>query len=143
MAVPVGCWPNANAANSSRPRAFFSFFPGLIFYFFPLEERKKGGPMRPHAPGFPAGAPATTTSFDFLTTNLAFVVGPKTAGREVPCAEEFPRSSGSKGKCSDHQALTKHLTNNSPCCSDSIDGSYLLGLVALSHGIIPVGLHRW
>ena len=31
MAVPVGCWPNANAANSSRPRAFFSFFSGLFF----------------------------------------------------------------------------------------------------------------
>jgi hypothetical protein len=27
----VGCWPNANAANSSRPRAFFlSLFPGYF-----------------------------------------------------------------------------------------------------------------
>jgi hypothetical protein len=35
-----------------------------------------------------------------------------------------------------HQAVTKHLTNNSPCCSDSSSGSYLLGLGARS--CVPV-----
>ena len=57
-------------------------------------------------------------------------------------ASGFPRSSGSKGKYSDHQGVTKHLTNNSPFCSDSTNGSYLLGLGVLSHAIIPVGLRR-
>jgi hypothetical protein len=46
------------------------------------------------------------------------------------------------GKYSDHQAVTKHLTYNSPCCSDSSNGSYLRNFGVLSHGIIPVGLHR-
>jgi hypothetical protein len=34
MAVPaVGCWPNANAANSSRPRAFFFFLCSRVIYW--------------------------------------------------------------------------------------------------------------
>jgi hypothetical protein len=51
MAVPVGCWPNANAANSSRPCAFFSFFSGLFFGRAPCEAPCEApcGPMRPHA----------------------------------------------------------------------------------------------
>jgi hypothetical protein len=34
MAVPaVGCWPNANAANSSRPRAFFFFLCSRVIFW--------------------------------------------------------------------------------------------------------------
>jgi hypothetical protein len=52
MAVPVGCWPNANAANSSRRRA-----PGLFFGLFferapcpmphPSSMRPNAAPIRP------------------------------------------------------------------------------------------------
>jgi hypothetical protein len=80
MAVPVGCWPNANAANISRPRAFFFLSsPGRFFVLDGAPHASHHaarcgpvrpgaapfGPMRPHAPcnpmhrgpGFPAGAP--------------------------------------------------------------------------------------
>jgi hypothetical protein len=78
MAVPaVGCWPNANAANSSRPRAFFFSFPGYFFgrapYQAPCDPMRPHascdpmrphaapcGPMRPHASGFSAGAPGSS-----------------------------------------------------------------------------------
>jgi hypothetical protein len=57
-----------------------------------------------------------------------------------PLASGFPRSSGPRGKAySAHQAVTKYLTNNSPCCSDSSNCSNLLSFGALSHAIIPVG----
>jgi hypothetical protein len=52
MAVPVGCWPNANAANSSRPRAFFFFLPraNVLFCFvFWTGPMHVPGPMRSHA----------------------------------------------------------------------------------------------
>jgi hypothetical protein len=48
MAVPVGCWPNANAADISRPAPFLSFFPRL-FFFGRAPCQAPCGPMRPHA----------------------------------------------------------------------------------------------
>jgi hypothetical protein len=90
---------------------------------------------RSRATGFKAISPGCIKSFAHGTSRPA-VFGPTTN------ATGFPRPPGSKGKCSAHQAVTKHLTNNSLCCSDSSNGSYLLGLGVLSHGIISVGLPR-
>jgi hypothetical protein len=61
MAVLVGCWPNANAADISRPAPFLSFFPRL-FFFGRAPCQAPCGPMRPHAapcnPMRPHAAPA-------------------------------------------------------------------------------------
>jgi hypothetical protein len=48
MAVLVGCWPNANAANSSRPRAF-SFFIFRVICWTGRPGAARCGPMWPHA----------------------------------------------------------------------------------------------
>jgi hypothetical protein len=56
MAVPVGCWPNANAVNSSRPAPFFFFLSRANCFFDGPHARPHAkhyaapcGPMRPHA----------------------------------------------------------------------------------------------
>jgi hypothetical protein len=48
MAVPaVGCWPNTNAANSSRPRAFSFFLSRVIFWTGPIHARPHAAPCGP------------------------------------------------------------------------------------------------
>jgi hypothetical protein len=57
MAVAVGCWPNANAANSSRPCACFFLPRTICFYFLDGPHATLNyatcqapcGPVRPHA----------------------------------------------------------------------------------------------
>jgi hypothetical protein len=92
-AVPVGCWPNANAANSSRPRAFFFFLPraSLLFVFWTSDGPRDArcqcqapcGPVRPqirpHAPCNPEphAAPAAPCG----PMHRGFPLGPQPAAR--------------------------------------------------------------
>jgi hypothetical protein len=80
MAVPaVGCWPNANAANRSRPRAFSFFLSRVIFWTGPMPGPMRPhaapcGPMRPHAPGVSAGTPAISAHRTRLSPSYAYYV---------------------------------------------------------------------
>jgi hypothetical protein len=84
MAVPVGCWPNANAANSSRPRAFFFFLPRLFFWTGPMP----GAPCGPARPGARPGATPCGPSPSHMIRPHAPPCGPMQ--HATPCAAPLP-----------------------------------------------------